>query len=105
MPRPRVPLRLGALDEENFELVGCPKDQGNSRFSVPLKGLGFPPVFLLAGETVNEATEPSVWDFHSNASGVRLPNMFVKLCLESNRKSVLENPAGEVEEIARIPNG
>ncbi len=105
MPRPRVPFRLGTLDEEKFEFGGCPEDQRNSGLRVPVTGLGLGPVLRLAGETVHEATQPSVWDFHSNASGVRLPNMFVELRLESHRKPILENPVGQFEQSAGIPNG
>ena len=59
----------------------------------------------LAGETVNKSTKPSVWDLHSNALGVRVPDVFVKLRLESDRQAVLENPVGQIEEIAGVPNG
>ena len=77
MARPRIPLRLGALDEEDVELGGSPKDEGDSRLGVSRRGLGLVSVLSLAGETVNESTQPSVRDFHSNAPGVRLPNVFV----------------------------
>ncbi len=105
MPRPGVPLGLGALDQENLEFSGCPEDQCNGCLRVTVTRLGLAPVLWLAGETVSESTQPSVWDFHSNAPGVRLPNMFVKLRLESDRESILENPAGQIEEIAGVPNG
>ena len=105
MPRPRVPLGLGARDQENLEFGGCPEDQRDGCLRVTVARLGLTPVPWLAGETVSEFTQPSVWDFHSNAPGVRLPNMFVKLRLESDRESVLENPAGQIEEIAGVPNG
>ena len=105
MPRPRVPLGLGALDQENLEFGGCPEDQRDGCFRVTVTRLGLTPVLWLAGETVSESTQPSVWDFHSNAPGVGLPNMFVKLRLESDRESVLENPAGQIEEITGVPNG
>ena len=105
MPRPRVPLRLGTLDEENFEFGGCPEDQRNSGLRVPVTGLGLAPVLRLTGETVRESTQPRVWDFHSNAPGVRLPNVFVKLRLEAHGESVFENPVGQIGEIAGVPNG
>ena len=105
MPRPRVPFRLGTLDKENFEFGGCPEDQRNSGLRVPVPGLGLAPVLRLAGETVHESTQASVWDFHSNAPGVRPPNMFVELRLETHGESVLENPIGQIEEIAGVPNG
>ncbi len=77
MPRPRIPLRLGTLDEEDVERGGSPKDECDSRLGVSGEGLWLMRVPLLAGEAVNESTQPSVWDFHSNAPGVRLPNMLV----------------------------
>ena len=105
MPGPRVPLRLGALDEENLEFGGCPEDQRNGCLRVTVKWLGLAPMLWLAGETFNESTQPSIWDFHSNAPGVRLPNMFVKLRLESDWEAGLQNPFGKIEEIAGVPNG
>ena len=105
MSRPRVPLRLGPLDEENLEFSRCPEDQRDGCLGVTVTRFGLAPVLKLAGETVSESTQPSVWDFHSNAPGVRPPNMFVKLRLESDRESVLENPAGQMVEIAGVPNG
>ena len=105
MPRPWIPLRLGTLDQENLEFSGCPEDQRNGRLRVTVTGLGLALVLRLAGETVHESTQPSVWNFHSNAPGVRLPNMFVKLRLKSDRESVLENPVGQIEEIAGVPDG
>ena len=104
MPRPRVPLGLGALDHENLEFSGCPEDQRNGCLRVTVKWLGLAPMLWLAGETFNESTQPSIWDFHSNAPGVRIPYMFVKLCLESDGESVLEDPVGQIEEIADAPN-
>ncbi len=103
MPRPWVPLRLGALDQENLKISGCPEDQRNGCLRVPVKGLA--PMLRLAGKTVHESTEPGVWDFHSNTPGVRFPNMFVKLRLESDRKAIFENPAGQLEKITGVPNG
>ena len=105
MPRPRVPLGLGALDHENLEFSGCPEDHSDGCFRMTVTRLGLALVLWLAGETVSESTQPSVWNFHSNAPGVRPPNVFVELRLESDRESVLENPAGQIEEIAGVPNG
>ena len=97
MPRPRIPLRLGALDQEYFELSRGPEDQRHGCFRVTLTWFGLPPVLRTAGEEIFEFTQPSVRDFHSNAPGVGLPNMLVELRLESDRKSVLENPVGQIE--------
>ena len=105
MPRPRIPLRLGPFDQENLEFSGCPENQPNGRLRVAVQRLELALLLRLARETVNKSTKPSVWDFHSNAPGIRLPNMFVELCLESDRESVLENPVGQIEEIAGVPNG
>ncbi len=104
MPRPWVPLGLGALDQENLEFSGCPEDQRDGCRRVTVTWLGFAPVLRLAGETFNESTQPSIWDFHSNAPGVRIPYMFVKLCLESDGESVLQDPVGQIQEIADAPN-
>ena len=86
-------------------MSGCPEDQGNGRLRVTVQRLGLAPLLWLAGETVNKSTKPSVWDLHSNALGVRVPDMFVKLRLESDRETVLENPVGQIEEVAGVPNG
>ncbi len=61
MPRPGVPLRLGALDQENLEFCGCPEDYRYSGLGVSLTWLGLTPELGLAGETVNEFTQTSVW--------------------------------------------
>ena len=105
MPRPRVPLRLGALDQQDLELSGGPEDQCHGGLRVTVTRFGTAPVLRLTGEPALEATQANVWNFHSDAPGVRLPNMFVKLCLKSDRKPVFENPAGQIEEIAGVPNG
>ena len=105
MSGPGVPLGLGALDEENLEFCGCPEDYGYSGLGVSLTWLGLAPELGLVGEPVNESTQASVWNFHSNAPSVRFPNMFLKLRLKSDRKPVFENPAGQIEEIAGVPNG
>ena len=105
MPRPWVALRLGTLDQKNLKFSRCTKDQCNSRLRMTGPRLGLLPVLWVAREPINEFAQPSVWDFHSNAPGVRPPNVFVELRLESDRESVLENPAGQIEEIAGVPNG
>jgi len=105
VPRPWIPLRLGAFDQENLEFSGGPEDQCDGGLRATVKGLELASVLRLGGETVHESTQPSVWDLHSNAPGVRLPDMFVKLRLESNREAVLENPDGQIEEIAGVPDG
>ncbi len=105
MPRPGVPLGLGALDQENLEFRRRPEDYRYSGLRVSLTWLGLAPELGLAGETVNEFTQASVRNFHSNAPGVRFPNVFVKLRLKSDRKPVFQNPAGKIAEIAGVPNG
>ncbi len=105
VPRPWIPLRLGPFDQENLEFSGCPENQPNSRLRVTVQRLGLALLLRLARETVNESTKPNVWDFHSNAPGVRLPNVFVELRLEAHGESVLENPVGQIDEITGVPNG
>ena len=105
MPRPGIPLRLGPFDQENLEFSRCPENHPNGRLRVTVRRLRFALLLRLARETVNESTKPNVWDFHSNAPGVRLPNMFVELRLETHGESVLQNPVGQIEEIAGAPNG
>jgi len=102
--RPGVPLRLGAFDQEKFEFGRCPKDQRNGCLRVTVTCFGLLPVLGTAGEAVHEFTQPSVWNFHSNAPGVRLPDMFVKLRLDSDGKPVFEDPVGQIKEIACVPD-
>jgi hypothetical protein len=56
MPRPGVPLELGALDQENLEFRRRPEDYRNSGLRVSLTWLGLAPELGLAGETVNQFT-------------------------------------------------
>ena len=86
-------------------MSGCPEDQRNGRLRVTVQRLGLALLLWLAGETINKSTKPRVRDLHSNAPGVRVPDVFVKLRLESDREAVLENPVGQIEKIAGVPNG
>ena len=105
MSGPGVPLGLRALDEENLEFCGRPEDYRYSGLGVSLTWLGLAPELGLVGEPVNESTQANVWNLHLDAPGVRLPDMFVKLRLKSDRKPIFQNPAGKIDEIARVPDG
>ena len=110
MPRPRIPLGFGPFDQQDLEVGGGPKDECDGGFRVTVNRLGVTPVLRPAGEPVLDSTQTSVWrasvwDLHSDTPGVGLPDMFVKLGLKSDRKTVFENPAGQIEEIAGVPNG